>query len=99
MERRREEEQRLLEVASVVGVTFSAASVAAGLQIEAEAVDQQCENLARTGHFLRAQGIEEWPDGTMGGQYSFLHALYQQGLYERVTEARRVRIHRRIGEQ
>ena len=99
IERLSEEDQRLLEVASVVGVTFAAASVAAGLQIEAEAVDQQCETLARTGHFLRSQGIEEWPDGTVGGQYSFLHALYQQGLYERVTEARRVRIHRRIGEQ
>jgi predicted ATPase len=35
----------------------------------------------------------------MGGRYSFLHALYQQGLYERRTETRRVRLHRRIGEQ
>ena len=99
IERLSEERQRLLEVASVVGVTFSATAVAAGLQVGVKTVDQQCETLARTGHFLRAQGIEEWPDGTMGGQYSFLHALYQQGLYERVTEPRRVRLHRRIGEQ
>ncbi len=99
IERLSEEHQQLLEMASVVGVTFSATAVAAGLQIEVEAVDQQCETLARTGHFLRSQGIEEWPDGTMGGQYSFLHALYQQGLYERIAEARRVRLHRRIGEQ
>lgn len=99
IERLSEEQQRLLEVASVVGVTFSATAVAAGLRVEVETVDQECETLARTGHFLRSQGIEEWPDGTMGGQYSFLHALYQQGLYERVPEARRVRLHRRIGEQ
>ncbi len=99
IERLSEEHQRLLEAASVVGVTFSATAVAAGLQGEVEAVDQQCETLARTGHFLCAQGIEEWPDGTLGGRYSFLHALYQQGLYERVAEARRVRLHRRIGER
>jgi hypothetical protein len=99
IERLDDEQQRLLEVASIVGVTFSATAVAAGLQVEAETVDQQCGALARTGHFLRSQGIEEWPDGTVGGRYSFLHALYQQALYERVTEARRVRLHRQIGEQ
>lgn len=99
IERLSEEHQQMLEVASVVGVTFSATAVAAGLQVEVETVEQQCEALARIGHFLRSQGIEEWPDGSMGGQYSFLHALYQQGLYERIPEARRIRLHRRIGEQ
>jgi DNA-binding winged helix-turn-helix (wHTH) protein/predicted ATPase len=99
IERLSEEHRQLLEVASIVGGTFSATAVAAGLQVEVETVEQQCEALARIGHFLRSQGVEEWPDGSMGGQYSFLHALYQQGLYERIPEARRIRLHRRIGEQ
>jgi DNA-binding winged helix-turn-helix (wHTH) protein/predicted ATPase len=99
IERLSEEHQQILEVASIVGRTFSATAVAAGLQVEVETVEQQCETLAHIGHFLRPQGVEEWPDGSMGGQYSFLHALYQQGLYERIPEARRIRLHRRIGEQ
>jgi adenylate cyclase len=34
----------------------------------------------------------------VAGRYAFVHALYQQGLYERLAPARRVRLHRRIGE-
>src|SRR5262249_4932284 len=90
--------QRLLEVASLVGVEFSAAAVAAGLQAPVEEVDSQCESLARQGQFLQAQGTEEWPDNTLSERYSFQHALYQAVLSERVTETQKVRVHRRVGE-
>ena len=99
LERLSEDTQRLLEAASVVGVEFSAAAVATGLRVEVEEIDRQCETLARKGQFIRAQGTEEWPDGTLSEQYMFLHALYHAVLYERVTETHRVRLHRRIGER
>ncbi|MBI3800683.1 MAG: AAA family ATPase, partial [Deltaproteobacteria bacterium] len=57
--------QQLLEVASVVGVEFSAAALAAGLQATVEEVDRQCEALARQGQFILARGNEEWPDNTL----------------------------------
>jgi predicted ATPase len=91
--------QHLLEVASVVGVEFSAAAVAAGLQATVEDIDHQCEILARQGQFIEAHGTEEWPDGTFSERYSFRHALYHDVLYQRVTETQRIRLHRRIAER
>ena len=91
------EEHRLIEVASVAGVEFSTAVVAAGLEEQGERVEELCEGLARRDQFLRARGTEVLADGTVTGRYGFLHALYQQVLYQRVAAARRVRLHRRIG--
>jgi predicted ATPase len=99
IERLPAEVQHLLEVASVVGVEFSAAAVAAGMQAAVEEIDQQCETLARREHFIAAHGTEEWPDGTFSEHYSFRHALYHAVLYDRLTETQRVRLHRRIAER
>lgn len=93
------EEQNILEVASVAGMDFSAATVAAGLDAEVIAIETFCEELARRGQFLRVQGVDEWPDGIVAARYEFMHSLYQQAWYERVTAARRVQLHRRIGER
>jgi predicted ATPase len=38
-------------------------------------------------------------DGTLSGRYAFQHVLYQNVLYERIAQARRVRLHRLIGER
>jgi predicted ATPase len=91
------EEQRVLEAASVVGVEFSAAAVAAGVEGEVVQVEQSCAALSRRGRLLQACGTREWPDGTVAGQYRFIHALYQHVLYERLTPGWRLRLHRRIG--
>ena len=64
------EEQRVLEAASVAGVEFSAAGVAAGLAQEVEHVDDWCTSLARRGQFLRTSGERAWPDGTVAGSYA-----------------------------
>src|SRR5262245_2951415 len=93
------EEQRMLEVASVAGAEFSAAAVAAGLETGVDAIEEQCEGLVRREHFLRAGGTAEWPDGTVVTRYGFLHALYQEVLYHRLTARRRQQLHQRIGEQ
>jgi tetratricopeptide (TPR) repeat protein len=92
------EERHALEAASVAGAQFSIAAVAAALQTDAEALDDRCEGLAWKGFFIVATGVEEWPDGTISGRYRFVHALYRDVLYERVAEARRIRLHRRIAE-
>lgn len=89
--------QAMLEGASVAGMDFSTAAVAAGLGEAQEAVEQYCEHLARRGRFLRAKGLAEWPDGTAATQYEFLHALYQETFYERIAVGRRVTVHQRIG--
>jgi DNA-binding winged helix-turn-helix (wHTH) protein/predicted ATPase len=91
------EEQQVLEAASVAGMEFSAAAVAAGLAQETEDADNCCASLARREQFLRASGEQTWPDGTVAGCYRFIHALYQQVLYQRVSAAQRVRLHLHIG--
>ena len=93
------EEQQVLDAASVVGVDFSAAAVAAGLGVEVETVEEHCEALTQRGQFLRSGGVEEWPDGTAAECYRFCHALQQQVVYERLPVGRRIRLHRRVGER
>jgi predicted ATPase len=93
------EERQVLEVASVAGTEFAVAALTAALKQEMDVVEDICEELAWQGHFLQESGIAEWPDGTVSGRYVFRHALYQNVLYERIAEARRVRLHRLIGER
>ena len=93
------DEQRLLEAASVPGIAFSAAALAAALEEEVETVEDRCEALARREQFIRSSGVEEWPDGTVAARYRFLHVLYQQVFYERLPVGRRARLHQRIGER
>jgi predicted ATPase len=90
-------DRRVLEAASVAGLMCSAATVAAGVEGTLEAVEEQCASLARHGQFLEADGVEEWPDGTVAGRYRFRHALCQEVVYERLTAPRRIRLHRQIG--
>jgi DNA-binding winged helix-turn-helix (wHTH) protein/tetratricopeptide (TPR) repeat protein len=92
-------EQRLLAVGSAVGEEWSAALVAAALDIDSVAAEECCEALAGRGQMIAQAGITEWPDGTVAGRYRFLHALYQEVLYQRLAAAQRVRIHKRLGER
>ena len=93
------EDQQLLEVASIGGAEISTAALAVGLVAEADEVEERCAKLARRGQFLRPSGMEEWPDGTLTTRYRFLHALYQDVLYERIPEPQRVNLHRRMAER
>jgi predicted ATPase len=88
--------QRVLEVASVAGVEFAAATVAAGLKAEADVVEEHCEALV-TQQWLRPLGVTTWPNGTVATRYTFRHALYQQAVYERLGAGQRVRLHQRLG--
>jgi predicted ATPase len=53
----------------------------------------------RREQFLQARGTTEWPDGAIAARYGFVHALYQEVLYEQLSASRRVRLHRQIGER
>jgi predicted ATPase/DNA-binding winged helix-turn-helix (wHTH) protein len=91
------DDQRLLEAASVAGKEFAAAAVAAGVERETEHVEGILDALARRGQFVHAQGIAEWPDGTVATRYAFIHDLYRAILYDRVPAGQRLRWHRHIG--
>jgi DNA-binding winged helix-turn-helix (wHTH) protein/predicted ATPase len=98
LERLTAEERGVLEVAGVVGMEFSTAAVAAGLDAAEEQIEQRCEGLVAQGRFLLPRGVDILADGTATGRYGFIHGLYEQVLYERLAVARRARLHQRIGE-
>jgi DNA-binding winged helix-turn-helix (wHTH) protein/predicted ATPase len=93
------QEQRLLEIGSVVGREFSTATVAAVLGETLDEVEEWCEELARRDRFLQSAEIRERPDSASAACYKFIHALYQEVLYSRMTLRRRTRLHQQIGER
>jgi len=86
----------VLEAASVVGRTPSAAAVAAALEDDVVDVEDRLDGLARQGSLVRAVGEIAWPDGTVAGGYALTHALYQAVLRDGVPPARRRRLHQRV---
>lgn len=91
--------RRVLEAASIAGMEFSTAEVAAALETAVTVVEEQCARLAEQQQFLRPAGISEWPDYTASARYAFLHAVYQAAWHERVSPTRLQEWHRRIGER
>ena len=94
-----DDDQRVLDVASVVGARFSAAAVAAGLDLDVETVEMRCVDLARRSRFVRERGAEEWPDGTVAAAFGFVHDLHRQVLHNRIPAGRRARLHRDIAKR
>ena len=97
LERLPDEDQALLEAASVAGTTFAVAAVAAGVAQPAETLEARFTALARQGQFIRASGTQTWPDGTMTACYQFKHALYHEVVYARVPAGHSMHLHQRIG--
>ena len=93
------ESQHALEVASVAGLEFTAATIAIEGQRDALQTEAVCAELARRQQFVQAHGSDEWPDGTLTTRYRFLHALYQEVLYERLPAGRRRFLHQQIAER
>lgn len=91
-------EQQILEGASIAGVEFTVGAVAAALDIPIPEVEAQCEDLARQGQFLGTADVRAFPSGTVTAQYAFVHAVYQETMYDRVGAARRIRWHQAIAQ-
>ena len=91
------DERATLEAASVAGLEFSSAAVAAALDLPVEAVERQLEALAARGQFVQRVGIAPWPDGTLAARYSFLPAMHQQAWFEQVTPIKLQLYHQRMG--
>jgi DNA-binding winged helix-turn-helix (wHTH) protein/predicted ATPase len=92
------DDQRTLEAASVAGAEFSALAVAAGLEHAGTLLEMQCDQLARRRQFIQDCGVQELSNGQTVNRYGFIHALYQNVLYDRLSAFRRAQLHQRIGE-
>lgn len=92
-------EQRIVEVAAVVGMTFWAGAVAHALGTDLDLVDSACESLATGRKLLQYLGAEIWPDGTIQSRYAFGHSLFQHAALARSTSASVRGWHRKIAER
>lgn len=97
VERLPPDEQRVLEGASVVGLSCSAVAIAEGLAADVVEVEECCEKLARHHQFLAPPQLVTLPDGTITPRFKFIHILYLEVLYGRIGVTRRAQIHSRIG--
>jgi tetratricopeptide (TPR) repeat protein len=93
------ETQRTLEAASVAGVEFSTPALAAGLEEDPQIVEARCNELARQRQYIQECGVQELPTGEVVTRFGWVHALYQNVLYDRLPAARRVKLHRLIAER
>ncbi|HYD46765.1 MAG TPA: hypothetical protein VEB21_00365, partial [Terriglobales bacterium] len=91
-------EREVLEAASVAGVQFWSAGVAAALGLDREEVERHCSALCRRHGFLAVHDDEGVGLPQLGGRYCFRHSLYRQALYDRIEVSRRQRWHRAIAE-
>jgi predicted ATPase len=93
------EEQRALEAASVAGLTFSAAVIAAALQQDADSILDLFERLSRRSRIIRVGGSQQSAEGSISQRFEFVHVLYREVLYQRQTPARTANLQRRMREQ
>jgi DNA-binding winged helix-turn-helix (wHTH) protein/tetratricopeptide (TPR) repeat protein len=91
------EEQRVLEVASVLRkFSLSVAIGAAVTNIEPDTIEELLEGLARRHQIIRPAGFSNYRNGP-SPCYEFVHALYRQVLYRRIGPARRRKLHQSVG--
>jgi len=94
-----EQEQRMLEGASLMNFAFTTWAVAAALELDPAETEEAFQELARRLYFVERAGQDELPDGTDSTFYVFAHGLYREVLWQRQTEAKRARRHIRIAER
>jgi predicted ATPase/transcriptional regulator with XRE-family HTH domain len=90
-------DRNIVEAASVAGAEFSVAAVSAVLGDDLEDVESRCDALSGRHQFIEYSGTQLFPNGQTVSRFRFVHAVYQQVLYERLLASRRVDAHRRIG--
>ncbi|HXO32417.1 MAG TPA: AAA family ATPase [Candidatus Acidoferrales bacterium] len=92
------EEQRVLEVASVLRKFPLSVTIGAGVaNVEPDAFEEVLEGLARKHRIIRSAGLSNLRNGS-SPSYEFVHVLYRQVLYRRIGSARRRKLHQIVAE-
>jgi DNA-binding winged helix-turn-helix (wHTH) protein/tetratricopeptide (TPR) repeat protein len=91
--------QRLLEAASLAGLQFDAAVLAAAVERSIAEVEEACGEIARDHALIVEAGRSEWPDGTQATRFGFAHALYREALAAKLPATRAAQIHGRIAQR
>ncbi len=92
------QEQNLLLAASVVGVEFSAAAVAAAMGRNVDRIEILCRKLAIRHLLLQPAATHPLPGGKREPYYRFSHVLHQNTCYQLLPEDLKTKLHRRLAE-
>jgi DNA-binding winged helix-turn-helix (wHTH) protein/tetratricopeptide (TPR) repeat protein len=92
-------ERRILSSASVAGERFSAWAIAAAAEVEPGTIEDVCEGLAERLQFIKALGVQELANGQVSTHYEFVHSLYREVLYRRLSEVARSKLHLLLGKR
>lgn len=89
-------EQRIIEAASVVGMTFTSGAVACALAEDPDIIDSCCESLTYDRKLLRYIGAESSPEGQVQSRYAFGHELFRHAALARTSSVNARTWRRRI---
>jgi tetratricopeptide (TPR) repeat protein len=98
IERLSPRDQLALDAAAVQGNTFSTSIIASALEVDAESIEDTCQDLARKNYILRPAPVEVLKDGSHSQRYEFLYPVIRGVFYQRLSAARRAKLHRRVAE-
>ena len=93
-----EEDLRLMTAASIQGFEFDSAVIGKVLVMDEEEVEDRLLKLEKDHRFVHFTEEVEFPDRTLTLRYRFVHALYQNELYDSLTRTRRARLSRATAE-
>ena len=98
IERLSEEEQQVLEIASVLRKFSLSVTIAAAVSnFEPETVEELLDRLASRHQVIRSSGLRNYRTGPSPG-YDFVHEMYREVLYRRIRPIRRKKLHQRVAE-
>jgi serine/threonine protein kinase/tetratricopeptide (TPR) repeat protein len=92
-------DRRLLAAASVQGMDFDSAILAAVAQMDEEEVESRLERLEREHALVRFAGELEAPDRSLTLHYRFAHHMYQNAWFDSLRATRKVALSRAIAER
>ncbi len=98
LERLGPDEKRILSAASVAGLEFSTRTLSGGMDAPISEIEVRCEEMCRRRLFIRPAESIQLADGSMLERYGFVHEMHRRVLYMGIPQARRVALHRRLGE-
>ena len=91
------DELTLLEVASVAGLTFAASTVAAVTETTESLVERIFSPISQQLRFIRPTAQQDASEPPTGDKFEFLHVLYRDALYRRLSPIRLRELHRKVG--
>jgi DNA-binding winged helix-turn-helix (wHTH) protein len=98
IERLSPDEQRLLEIASVIRRYPVSVTIGAAVSnLQPDTVEELLEGLARRHQIMRPAGFRDYKTGT-SPCYEFVHVLYSEVMYGRIGVARKRKLHQSVAE-